>query len=212
MTNDKAFLRADLRDHLRRLDELAREYDALYGSDTELLRTAGESLARHILALVDDTEKPSVLKQLNLRQVLRFVDSTIPHDPRNNATYHGLLTVGTQSGDGPTFSWYVPPIDQGSPVRLKNPPLRFDAWWDGLVIRDANGAQLSRAQIVHSFVEPNAQVEAMAWRNEAGAEMANSPVGPCIRQICYEIVETMDRNRRILGFPPKAIAPHERDD
>jgi len=80
------------------------------------------------------------------------------------------------------------------------------------VIRDANGAQLSRSQIVRSFVEPNAAIDAMTWRSEAGDEMANSPVGPCMRQICYEIVETMDRNRRILGLPPKAIGPHERDD
>jgi hypothetical protein len=202
VTSAKDHLRDDLRDRLRRLDELGAEFDAIPGSDTDAAVRVTQAIARHVGTIVDDDETPSLLKALSVKQVLRFVDSTIPYDPRDDATYHGLVTVGTQTGDGPSISWYVPPLAQGSPVRQKNPVRRFDDWWNALVIRDANGAAFSRAEAVHGVAGGDAPT--LEWRTESGAQMANSPLGPSVRQVSYEIVETMDRNRRILGFTPKS--------
>ena len=85
MTSAKDHLRDDLRDRLRCLDELGAEFDAIPGSDTDAAVRVAQAIARNVGAIVFDDETPSLLKALNVKQVLRFVDSTIPYDPRDDA-------------------------------------------------------------------------------------------------------------------------------
>ncbi|WP_083124891.1 hypothetical protein [Mycolicibacterium tusciae] len=91
----------------------------------------------------------------------------------------------------------------------------FDEWWTNTVIKDAAGTEYSRRKLVLALsnkeggahVDPVADADydalaksnSLGWSVEVGEEdprpMAQNPVFPSMRQISYEVLESIRQQR-----------------
>lgn len=191
------------------LSASAASYDA--GSLWEAKRLANE-----IAILVHDPlrgKTRSLLTQIGVKSGLLFVDSTARHPLRGarNAVPPSAL-LGFRGDDG---GWSVVASCQSGLV----PPewideVKFKLWWDGEVVRFKTG-NLSRKNLVMSARDQDggAHVDVVVQSQgytalgqdvdvsvrTAGAPLQNAHLA-CIRQISWELIETLDR---ALASPAK---------
>ena len=162
----------------------------------------GKRIATHIRVLVHDSSRShSLLKQLGYKDTLQLVSLAEPYIPANLAPYHGLLNIAIGNG-----MRYVPKLD--SVARRLVP---FDDWWDEPVLKDPEGTLYSRKDLVlavankdgGTHVDP--EIDEAYWKlsrgNNVGYKVAvggrpiqwhENPVLPSLRQIGFEILETLD--------------------
>jgi hypothetical protein len=108
----------------------------------------------------DRGQSRSILGQLG-RKGVQFFNSAVQYDPTNLAEHWGLLVM-TAGGPLPAF---VAPLD--FPRDGLGCWTDFDSWWHGVVFRDAEKREITRAELV------------LAVRDQDGG----AHVDPSLRQV-----------------------------
>lgn len=194
----------ELRDHLDAqvgfLDASAKRFDA--GHEAEAAR-----LATVIRVLLHDTRaSKSLLAQLGVKHTLRYVDTALDVEPSSRAATNGLSMIMMSGGDAK----YFPPLGDLGPRRANKSPKQFDEWWTVAVVKDADGRTFSRKDLIlalahqdggaHVDPELDAAYAALSRSNSLGgvftgasgiSKTLGSPVLASVRQIVYEIIQTI---------------------
>jgi hypothetical protein len=206
-------LEQQLREQLGFLTTSCRLYDS--GEKPEAKR-----LAATLRTLLHDTRSShSLLAQLGLLG-LGFTNTNLPFDPRNLAGHNGLLlmklTMGKELQEG-SFEPRVLGPPGISPGRMP-----FQTWWEkDVILVDESRTQITRRDVVlfvanqdgGSHVDPDLDAvyhalsrgQAMGWKvhTPEGERPMSEPTAPCLRQIAYEVLETLAQRRQISPFDRK---------
>jgi hypothetical protein len=190
----------ELVDHLREqlgfLSDSAAAYDA--GTERE-----GKRLAVVLRTLLHNTKQQvSLLSQLQILDLLRFVDTAAPIMPGNLLPTPGFVMIQI----GPEGAQYLPPLSDLSQPRM-NPPKPFDHWWTQPVTKLSDGTLHRRADWVLGVAEREGGAhvdrlrdplyEAVTQRNDVGwvTDTGEPPRGnialASVRQIAHEVQLTL---------------------
>jgi hypothetical protein len=211
--------REDLDRHLQEQVEFLRSSSEVFdhGKQSEAKR-----LATSIRILLHDTgSSRSLLRQLEVKESLQFVDTSHPPDPPDKALGSGRFAqtrtrhAGLSSIEfGGGHVRYTAPLAS----RAERVPLSFNQWWKAGVVRDIKGHQFSRRDLVlglahldggaHVDPELDSAYAALTRSNSLGWEygdggtnllLAESPVLANVRQIAYEVLLTLERAGLIVS-------------
>ena len=195
---------------LRTQVDLLRTYSQLFDSGTEDLALP---MATALRVLLHDTKVSiSVFKQLGVKDKILFTDTASPIIPGNLLPWFGLVISEVTVGEG---GRYVASSASGAPPsRVEPSAIPFEKWWNTPLSVDVDRNRWSRRRMVKvvtdklggAHVDPNvapAEVklnlpDAFGWtvigpRGEA--PFGNSPLPPSIRQIAYEVLDTVGREQ-----------------
>ncbi len=214
--------REDLLRHLREQTDFLRVSSAAFdqGNQSEAKR-----LATGIRILVHDTATAhSVLEQLGVKGQLRFVDTSLP-PVEAKARLEGGRMVQTRRRDsglatiqfGGGSVRYVAALGG----RERRVPQPFRSWWGTPVLRDIQGNEFSRKDLVlgvahldggaHVDPELKPAYAALTRSNSLGWEygdgttnllLAQSPALANVRQVAYELLLTIEEQCRDLVNNP----------
>jgi len=182
-------------------------------------------IAQAIRVLLHHTSRShALINQLGLQDSLTWVDTAGVIDPTNLASTGGLTAMRTGGGQEAQYIAMLddyPPFDMltasGTRIR-KGSRIPFGEWWGNDVIKDADGRLFSRRQLVlalsnkeggaHVDPEPEAAYAALAagsmgWRHHIGDDtegelLKSNPVFPSVRQIGYEVIESLRQQEHLL--------------
>lgn len=187
--------------HLRLLERSAIAWDE--GDDDEAGRMA---IQLRIIVSDEMRRGTSLLRQLDLKGNLAFLNTCVEVEVEGGWLGSPGLTMMVVGGQ----RTYVPPLDGWRDSRERtHERLPFDAWWGQTVIRDSNDNRFSRRELVHFLADQDggahqdpglderyaalARLNAMGWTLIGGGREgpAESPVPSSVRQIAYELRETM---------------------
>lgn len=207
----------------RTMDELLLGIRAASERFDQGCHTEATTLARHIRALVHHThDADAVIERLGLRDALTWVDTAGVPNPKVLCSTAGLTLMSIRSrhhGEEayvPKLSMYPP-----SPIRTRSGEqiysgsrIPFEHWWTNPVVRDVDGTEFSRQQLILALSdqdEPEARAAHRALRASASlgwvlSETANpqtrplcgSPVIASIRQIGYEVVQSVSEQSALV--------------
>jgi hypothetical protein len=168
--------------------------------------TEAKRLAASLRVLLHESKNSkSLLGQLGLLG-LDFIDTAGDLNPRNMLTEYPLLLM--QLGGGGDFA---PTLGH---IPIPPTPLKFPVWWDKPVFRDNQRKTFSRKHIVLSVanqdggahVDPGldepyhrlSRENSLAWTmgTAEGRRPAQNPVPASIRQIAYEVLQSIGQPRR----------------
>lgn len=168
-------------------------------------------LAVSIRVLLHDTKNSkSLLGLLGWKSGHSFLNTSNPYNPKNLMSHHGLvgLKVGGDTGGG-----YHAPQGEGAPSRPYK-YVRFPNWWNEAVIVDSKKKKFNRREIVLALSNKDGGAHVDPELDEAYAQLTrNNTVGwvltngsdqrpildvekHSVRQIAYEILESIDRIKR----------------
>jgi hypothetical protein len=190
------------------LERSAVAFDEGYAAEAKRLAVV-------VRVLIHDTSQShSLLKQLGVKEGLPFLDTADPIDPNNLLPTPGLVMMRMTTGAGAARGSYVAPLGDLPPWRRVWRP--FAGWWQNPVMK-VDGTW-SRKDLVltlanqeggaHVDPELNERYEALARRNALGwvaVEGANeepfegSPIAVAVRQITYEVIETLSMTPALLA-------------
>lgn len=163
--------------------------------------------------LYDGGRSRSLLGQLGLLG-LGFVNTNAAFDEHNLLSHHGLLLLRVDSSRGSSLE-----------PRVLGPPsivpghMPFRVWWeDDVILVDTERTTITRRDVVlvvanqdgGSHVDPalDAAYHALS-RGQSIGWMAQTPMGPqpigdptlpSLRQIAYEVIETLAQRRQLSPF------------
>jgi hypothetical protein len=202
-----------------------------FGETVTDLRSAGErfdqgsvlaarKMAVQIRRLVHHCAvTPALLDELGVAQALTWVDTAGVPNPKTAASAACLTLMKIRTGSQrcgefvPKLGLYPPApirtrdgahIDRGSRIP-------FEHWWTNPVVKDADGEQFSRKQLVLALT-PDADPEASAAYaalagspslraavdSEPVADLERNPVMASVRQIGYEVLQTLGQQRDVI--------------
>ncbi|ORB66938.1 hypothetical protein BST47_07680 [Mycolicibacterium tusciae] len=210
------FLREQV-DHLEASNEL---YDSGRLSEAKRMALAVRILLHHTAPRYTSH---ALINQLGLENTLTWVDTAGLPDPTNLLSTPGLTRFKITAGDtsDPEYEAKLgdyPPTPirtRGGPRLPRGSRVPFDEWWTNTVIKDAAGTEYSRRKLVLALsnkeggahVDPVADADydalaksnSLGWSVEVGEEdprpMAQNPVFPSMRQISYEVLESIRQQR-----------------
>lgn len=159
--------------------------------------------------------------QLDLQDKLTWIDSAGMPDPNNLLSAWGLVQTGIHFGNGQGAPTFRAPLGDRPPSQILTKSLRLPRfsrlllveWWTEPVIRDSEGTLFSRKDLALALanqeggahVDPEikpaynkiANSNSMGWTYQEGdSEMPlASPVPYALRQISYEVVESLQAQR-----------------
>lgn len=211
-------------------DAMAR-FDELVAA----LRSAGErfdqgrmlearDLAGHIRRLVHQSATTrALIDELGVPRDFTWVDTAGVLNPKTAASAACLTLMKIRTGSKrcgefvPKLSLYPPApirtrdgghIDRGSRIP-------FDHWWTNPVVKDADGAEYSRKQLVLALAsselsDPEIEAayaalvdsESLGWvvRREAAATgLERNPVMASVRQIGFEVLQSISQQRDVIA-------------
>jgi hypothetical protein len=206
-SRDRPNLLGQLREHLDFLKASSAAFDN--GFEAEAKRLA---VSLRVL-LHDTTSSHALLDQLGIKHRLRFLETSAPMDPYSLGPSTGLVFMQISLGD--PSGMYVAPLGDLPPPRIKS-PVKFDEWWTNTIYDDTK-AIWSRKKFVLTLanveggahVDPklNAAYERLVTANGLGwtaqtpagpQPFAGSPVAASVRQITYELLETLQRHPNLF--------------
>ncbi|TRW80526.1 hypothetical protein FK535_19495 [Mycolicibacterium sp. 018/SC-01/001] len=211
-------------DMLARVDDLVAE-----------LKTAGErfdqgrtlearAVARHIGRLVHTSAASrALIDELGVGRLMTWVDTAGVVNPKTAASAACLTLMKIRTGSArcgefvPKLGMYPPApirtrdgahIDRGSRIP-------FEHWWTNPVVKDADGAEFSRKQLVLALagdsaddIEAAAALAALAGSpslssalcgDPAAGGLERNPVMASARQIGYEVLQSISQQRDIIA-------------
>jgi hypothetical protein len=200
----KGELEKELRDQVALMRMSCEAYD-------RGMKAAAKHLALNLRVLLHHHRNSNaLLQQLGLRSSIRFLDSAGPVNPKNLFTTCNLI-VTRMGSDG---AEHLASVEiGGNPFPGRRIP--FPDWWLQTVIVDNQRRNFTRQQLVLHVADTDggAHVDAeldeayldlsrnnsLGWVFSSGGNQIplNDPVLPCIRQIAYEVLETLERNCNI---------------
>ncbi|MDA2894439.1 hypothetical protein PDG61_26265 [Mycolicibacterium sp. BiH015] len=181
--------------------------------------TEARSLAVHLCALLHGPDAP--IGRLGLRDALTWVDTAGVPNPKTTCSTAGLTLMRIRSrhhGAGefvPKLAVYPPvPIRTRSGEQIfSGSRIPFDDWWTNPVVKDGDGAQYSRKQLVLALggardAESAAARDALAGNSSLGwvvpdtvaadRPLCGSPVIASVRQIGYEVIQSVAEQRDVI--------------
>ncbi|MGB2921816.1 MAG: hypothetical protein WBC15_17390 [Mycobacterium sp.] len=211
-------LLAEVDDRVARMKSACGQFDQ--GTLVEAM-----TVAVHVRALVHHTDTTRALID---QRDLTWVDTAgVPH-PKNQSGAACLTLMKIQSGPQ-GYAEYVPKLGlyPPAPIRTRDggridrgSRIPFDHWWTNPVVRDCDGADYSRKQLVLALAnelvasddpETTAARRALADSYSLGWVLAGdtggaarkaferNPVPASVRQIGYEVIESIRQQRDIIG-------------
>ena len=199
-------LRQHLKDQINFINKSSREFDN--GDISEAKR-----IATHIRVLVHDTKNSaSILKILGEKEIILYLDSSLPNRPNNLISYTGLVYLNMVN-DNKGFSAKYRPLLNSRPGNW----LSFDHWWNGIIITDQAGNSFSRKNLILHVADTDggAHVDsklcsdyfALSRGNSVGFSIVeksgnevvqDNPIKSIefasVRQIAFELVESLTRH------------------
>ena len=186
-------LSCQLKDHFGFIQNSCDLFDEGHGGEAKRIATS-------IRVLVHDTiVSHSLLEQLGYKLSLQFLSLAVPKKTRNLGPYWGLLDLSLPQ------RIYMPKLDQVAPR-----PMPFNNWWQEPVLKDGDQTLYTRRDLVlflankdggaHVDPEIDEAYEKLTRKNHVGVEVAvagkvidwnANPVLPSVRQIGYEIMESL---------------------
>lgn len=164
----------------------------------------------------------SLINQLGLESTLMWVDSAGIPDPTNLIGTPGLVNVRTIVGGDTSF---VAPLGNRPPTEIQTAigpvprftPVPFSGWWEDPVAKDFEGESFSRMDFVLALsdneggahVDPkvkssydklaNSNSMGFSYTQGEGPEIPlSNPVLPSVRQISYEVLESISSQRHLI--------------
>jgi hypothetical protein len=158
-------------------------------------------LAVTIRTLVHDTTRSiSLLTHLS-RKNIDFYNTSLPFDEENLSPFTGL--TGIRSSSEGIEHW--PFLDDGHPSRYANPWIKFDDWWNSVVINDHKN-QFTRKKLVLAVANQDggAHVDSKLDHGYSNLTKNNSvswtyeePINQIelasLRQIAHEVLKTLEK-------------------
>ncbi|MBX7450580.1 hypothetical protein GR927_21570 [Mycolicibacterium sp. 3033] len=211
-------------DALARVDELVAELKAAAQRFDQGHLLEARVIARHISRLVHGTASaPALIDELVAGRSFTWVDTAGVVNPKTAASAACLTLMKIRTGSQrcgefvPKLGMYPPApirtrdgghIDRGSRIP-------FEHWWTNPVVKDADGAEFSRKQLVlalaarpHTDDEAAEAIAALAGSPSLGRALADgataaglerNPVMASARQIGYEVLQSIDQQRDIIA-------------
>lgn len=181
------------------------------------------TLACHIGALVHHTgTATAVIERLALRDALTWVDTAGVPNPKVACPTAGLTLMKIR-GRHHGAETYVPKLAMYPPAPIRTRAgeqiysgsrIPFEHWWTNPVVRDADGAQFSRQQLILALGnvddrEAKAARRALTGSASLGWVMSETADGPStplcaspviasVRQIGYEVLQSISEQRDLL--------------
>jgi len=204
---DKATLLENIAESRQFLIASASSFDNGYEAEAK-------RLAVTLRVLLHDTpQSHSLLGLLGIKDVMKFTNTAAPIEPDNLLPTPGLVIMAVVRG---TPS-YLAPLGNLPPPSVR-PPADFPAWWNNDVTKDKEGNLWSRKSFVLTLankeggahVDPalNDKYEALVRHNGLGWQRSSpdgiqplqgSPAAATIRQVTYEVLDTLRRHSALLG-------------
>lgn len=169
----------------------------------------------------------ALFRQLALLDALTWVDTAGLPYPDNAATTHNLTCIYFSLGRDDGAVEYVPKLDNypPSPILTKRGQLLprgsripFDDWWTNPVIKDVDGTEVSRKDLVlavadkenGAHLDPDSapayhaltKCNSLGWGVIVGGEVRpakRNPVFAALRQISYEVLESIRQQRELIN-------------
>lgn len=220
-TRTRKELLATLDEHIHALRSAGERFD-------EGRHIEARVLAAHIRKLVHhaDTSR-ALIHELGLADRLTWVDTGGVPNPKNASSAACLTLMNVRTGPRrggeyvPKLALYPP-----APIRTRagghidrGARIPFDHWWTNPVVKDADGLEYSRKLLVLALVydelDSGAELRAahialaasasLGWvvRTDVPAaacpaSLASNPVMASVRQIGYEVIQTIKQQRDLI--------------
>ncbi|MCV7366963.1 hypothetical protein [Mycolicibacterium duvalii] len=208
---------------------------AVLDDEVDQLRAAGErfdqgrldeatTMAAHIRRLVHRTDdSPALIDGLGLGGRLTWVDTAGVPSPKT-ACATACLTLTKVSPRARNHREFVPKMGlyPPAPIRTRDggqidrgSRIPFEHWWTNPVIRDVDGTEYTRKQLVLALAsrpgsarDPETWAASNALRASAtlSAPVASNPVLASIRQIAYEVVQSITQQRTLIDDAATPLA------
>lgn len=188
-----------LREQIEFLQRSSISYDQGYSSEAKRLAVV-------IRVLLHDTSSSTSLLSLLGKKDIAIYDTSLDYNPANLMTMSGLTMMRL----GPSGAEYVPPLDDGPPMRYLKGKVPFKQWWDKVVIVDSSHLTMSRKELVLSLsnkdggahIDPKlngayAQLSrnnSLGWQfidQEGNSTPMNGAELASIRQISHELLKSL---------------------
>lgn len=171
-------------------------------------------MATSIRVLVHDTRSStSLLEMLGVKGKIRFTDTASHIMPGNLLGNFGLVVAKVTVGQG---GEYVAPVDD-VPQHETPPSVSFPKWWKTPITVDTQKNEFARKDMIlatanklgGAHVDPVVPAdiayfqlpESFGWQYvgpDGAKDFENSPLPPSIRQIAYELLDTIKNEVRPL--------------
>ena len=214
-TRTQAELMARFEDLVIGLREAAQRFDQ--GGLLE-----ARTLADHIRSLVHTSPASrALIRELGLQDKLTWVDTAGALNPKVAASAACLTLMKIRTGSQ-RCGEYVPKLGlyPPAPIRTRDggridsgSRIPFDHWWTNPVIKDADGVEFSRRQLVLALASDSADPDLAAARRAlarstslgcavrrsgASAGLERNPVMASVRQIGYEVLQSIHEQRDVI--------------
>ena len=192
-------LNSHLREQIDFLRRSSQAYDEGFASEAKRLATV-------IRVLLHDTRNSTSLLTLLRKKDILFHDTSLGYDPRNKVSTMGLIMIRV----GPDGASYVPPLDDGPPIRYSKAKIAFEEWWNKIVFVDTRGNELTRKDLVlavsnkdgGAHVDPQlnsayaalTRFNSLGWKliqNGIEKDFATKPELASIRQMSHEVLKSL---------------------
>jgi len=207
-SRDRLGLLATLREHRAFLEASAASFDTGFEAEAKRLAVSLRVLLHHT------PKSHALLDQLGVKDKLRFTDTSEPMEPGMLGPNPGLGMLRVRPGEGR----YIATLRGLPPPRIK-PPIKFTPWWTSGVGEGGEGTLWSRRGFVMALakkeggahgdprltdayehlVHANGLGFSVPTASGAAEPFAGSPVAASVRQITYELPETLDRHAALIG-------------
>ena len=203
---DRADLIRKLKDQVELLHVLGEVFDS--GQ-----RIVAYPLATAIRVLVHDTNSShALLAQLDELPTMQFCDTSLPFNPNKVIETHGgLVLLKATTGTG---AEWAPLCEVPAPPGAEPRGIPFQSWWETDVMSDSQGTTWSRRRMVLAIanreggahIDPSQPVDVRAIEEEnsmgfgysdpieGDRPMSNGPLLPSIRQIAYELEQSITKH------------------
>ena len=204
---DRPALLQNVKESITFLEASASAFDNGYEAEAKRLAVTLRVL------LHDTNQSHSLLGLLGVKLTMSFTDTAAPILPGNMLPTPGLVMLKMVAGGE---SSYVPLLGMLAPPHVK-PPAHFTPWWNDDVTKDKDGNLWSRKSFVLTLankeggahVDPSLSdsYEALVNRNGLGWQartpngvqpLLGSPAAAAVRQIAYEVLDTLERYSDLL--------------
>jgi len=190
-------LQKHLKEQIQFLLRSSQSYDKGFISEAK-------RLAVIIRVLFHDTQKSTSLLTLLQKKDISLHDTSSDYDPKNLMPTMGLITMKVGKNGG-----YVPPLDDGPPIRYTKGRVPFDDWWNKIVFVDKKGNNLTRKDLIlavsnkdgGAHIDPKldeayadlTRFDSLEWKFVVDGVEKGSSTGPVlasIRQISHEVLKS----------------------
>lgn len=158
----------ELREQVEFLRRSAISFDEGYEGEAR-------RLASVMRLMLHDTERStSLLKQLGVKEQLRYLDTAAPINEKNLVSTPGLAMMEFSTGKDVARGRYVPRCKVDSLRLTEGPFLTFQPWWTDPVTKDDLGKLFNRRDFILNVANTDGGVHVDSSLNDAYADLTRN--------------------------------------